>query len=173
MRAWMFLTFAVTALAAGACGSSDPGLINCAAYIDRMFDCGLLPEENRDQLYDTNVLVCNGWENNYKTEVMTALDECIDEECDQMQMCAVGANQLCVEDVTDVIEDLCEKIVECGWEQLVTMEICREELTYNQGLYMCWREDVQQAYVDCVQAISCSSEDSEYHWYECGFEYTM
>ena len=159
----------VVAAALGGCGGGDPGLIDCEAYIDRSYECGVLPPDQADQLRDTNVRICNNWEATYKEPVMEALDACIEVPCDQLQTCAVQANQLCQEDVSGSIDQLCEKVVECGWEELTTTELCVEELSRNQGLYACWRPDVLADYVACVRAIECGP-DSEDAWYGCGFD---
>jgi hypothetical protein len=165
----LFTIALLLALAAG-CGGGDSGPINCAAYIDRSYECGVLPAETRDQLRDTNIRICENWERTYKTEVMTALDACTAVECAEMQACTVTANQLCTEDVSGTIDQLCEKVSECGWEELTTMETCRSTLQANQGLYMCLDPGVRTGYVACVRAISCGDPDSEDQWYGCGAE---
>jgi hypothetical protein len=150
--------------------SSDPGLIDCRAYIDHQISCELLPSDS--SLRDTNIKICNNWERTYKVEVMEALDACIDSECAELPACAQAANQLCQADVTPTIESLCERVSECQWEGLTTMELCREELVANTGLYSCLRPDVLEDYVQCVRNISCGP-DSEDEWYGCGFKHVQ
>lgn len=151
------------------CGGSDSGLLDCAAYIDKQIECGIIPAENAAALRDTNIRICNNWENTYKEPVVAAIDACTEVACDQVQSCAVEANQLCQADVSASIDSLCEKVVECGWEELTNDELCQEALLRNQGLYMCLRPDVMTDYVDCVRDIACGPE-SEDAWYGCGFE---
>ena len=156
-----------TALAS--CGG-DPGLIDCTSYVDRHIECELIPAENAAAVRDTNIDICNSWERTYKEEVMTALSDCIAVPCEGLQSCVIAANALCHADVSASIESLCEKVVECGWEELTTMELCREELAANQGLYQCLKPSILADYVACVRGISCGSE-SEDEWYQCGFEH--
>lgn len=150
--------------------SSDPGLIDCVAYIDHRISCELLPSDTT--LRKRNVQVCNNWERTYKVEVMEALDACVESECAELPQCTQAANQLCQADVSGAITQLCERVSECGWEQLTTMELCVEELGYNQGLYSCLRPDVLEDYVQCVRGLSCGPE-SEDAWYGCGFKHVQ
>jgi len=81
--------------------------------------------------------------------------------------CAAAANQLCVCDVSAEIDLVCEKAVECGWEEMTTMEICRDELQAVQMLYMCLKPEILDDYIACVRSITCGP-DSEDDWYACG-----
>jgi len=167
---WGLRTAIIVTVAVGlqAC-SSDAGIIDCPAYIDRQIECGIIPPQNADAVRDTNIRICNNWENTYKVPVMEALAACIDVDCSELQVCVSQANQLCQADVSSSIDTLCGKVVECGWEDLTTDELCQEELVRNSGLYMCLRPDVLDDYVNCVTSISCGP-DSEDEWYVCGFE---
>jgi hypothetical protein len=149
------------------CGSGDPGLIDCAAYVDRLIECGIIPPENAAALREPNIKICNNWEKTYKEPVIEALAECIDVPCAENQTCAAAANQLCVSDVSAEIDLLCEKISECGWEEMTTMELCRDGLQSVQMLYMCLKPEILDDYIACVRAITCGPE-SEDEWYVCG-----
>lgn len=147
-------------------GCGGGGNIDCAAYVDRQYECGLLPADTRDQLRDTNVQICENWDATYKAEVTTALDSCTDLPCDEIQSCASAANQLCQADVTAEKERVCTKVVECGWEGLTTMEICRDELRSVELLYMCLDPDVLEDYVRCIEDAACGEDEA--NWYICG-----
>ena len=67
------------------CGSSDPGLINCAAYVDRLIECEIIPPENAAALREPNIKICNNWEKTYKEPVIEALAECIDVPCERKE----------------------------------------------------------------------------------------
>ena len=157
----------VLGMAMVSCGGGDPGLIDCAAYIDRQIECEIIPPENADVLREPNIKICNNWEKTYKEEVMEALAECIDVPCEEVQTCTAAANQLCVSDVSAEIDLVCEKIVECGWEEITTMEQCRDELQAVQMLYMCLKPEILDDYIACVRGITCGPE-SEDEWYVCG-----
>ena len=82
------------------CGGGDDGNINCSAYIDRQYECEVLPPETKDQLRDQNVKICDNWDAHYKKDVMVALDACTGVACEEMQACIQAANQLCQADVS-------------------------------------------------------------------------
>jgi hypothetical protein len=163
------IILALTGLAAASCGGGD-GI--CATYVDRLIECEIIPPENAAQLRDPNIQVCKAWEKNYKEPVMEALFACIDVPCEEYQMCAAAANQLCEADVSAEIDLLCEKVVECGWEDLTTMELCREELQMVSMTYMCLKPEKLADYVACVRAVTCGP-DSEDEWYLCGYKHVQ
>lgn len=164
VRCILVLTVALPLLS---CGGGDPGLIDCAAYVDRQIECEIIPPENAAAVREPNIKICNNWEKTYKEEVIQALAECIDVPCEELQACAAAANQLCVCDVSAEIDLLCEKIVECDWEDLTTMELCRDELQAVSMTYMCLKPGILDDYIDCVRSITCGPE-SEDDWYACG-----
>ena len=94
------------------CGG-DGGNIDCHAYIDRQYECELLPPDTKDQLRETNIKICEQWDRTYKEEVMTALNDCTALVCEDMQACTQAANQLCQSDVGNEIDSMCVKAVEC------------------------------------------------------------
>ena len=157
----------VLGLSAASCGGGGSGIIDCAAYVDRLIECEIIPPENAAALRDPNIKICNNWEQTYKEPVMEALAACIDVPCEENQTCAAAANQLCVSDVSAEVDLLCEKIVECGWEDLTTMELCRDGLQAVQMTYMCLKPEILDDYIACVQSITCGPE-SEDDWYVCG-----
>ncbi|MBW1809668.1 MAG: hypothetical protein JRJ19_12530 [Deltaproteobacteria bacterium] len=168
MRASKILSIILLAglgLLFGSC-SGGSGVIDCAAYVDRMIECEIIPPENADQLREPNILICNNWEKTYKETVMEALDACTVVPCEENQQCVYTANQLCQADVSAEIEQMCEKVSECGWEELTTMELCREALQRNQGLYMCLKPEILANYIACVRAVTCGP-DGEDDWYAC------
>ncbi len=153
-------------LLAASCGGAGEGVIDCSDYIDKNITCGILPAD--DQLREANVKICNNWEKTYKTAAMEALQACTGVSCDELQQCIYEANQLCVADVSAQQERLCEKITECAWEDLQTTEACMDEMARAQGLLMCLKPEILDAYVECVRSVACGP-DSEDDWYGCYF----
>mgnify|MGYP001819389493 CR=1 FL=1 len=127
----------------------------------------MIPPETASQVREPNIKICNSWERNYKQDVISSLSACIDVDCSDHQVCVSEANQLCMSDVSASVDRLCEKVVECGWEDIATDAQCQDELMSNQLLYMCLRPEILDDYLSCVTSIDCGP-DSEDEWYACG-----
>ena len=151
-------------LSFGSCGGS--GLIDCNAYVNRMIECEFIPPENAELLREQNIMICNTWEKTYKEPVVEAMQACTAVAFEENLQCRMAANQLCQADVSAEIEQMCEKVSECGWEELTSMDLCREALQHNSALYMCLKPEILADYVACVRAVTCGP-DGEDDWYAC------
>ncbi len=147
------------------CGGSDGGNIDCPAYIDRQYECEILPPDTKDQLREPNIKICEQWDRTYKEEAMQALDACTAEACDSMQACIQAANQLCQSDISTEIDAVCGKAVECQVEDMTTMEECRTTMGRAQGMLMCLAPENLAEYVACYQEVKCANFNSE--WLAC------
>lgn len=140
--------------------------VDCTAVIDHEYDCGVLPEEGREQLYEVNVQICENWDRTYKPAVMQKFDSCADVECSALPMCLADVTVLCQADVSAEIDELCVKIVECGWDNVTSMDQCRQVLAGNTMLYMCLDPSYLDLYIDCVTGTECGP-DSRTEFYSC------